>query len=165
MVPSKRIEWRQGYGSKIAAEVAYEEIERIRAANGGEVTPMDVYSAAKSKDNPLHPEVFDRDHKEAAMAYYLSRAGGVLRALTITVKGVAEPVRAYPVIRREESPRIKQRSVAVFSSMEDALRDPVHRQTVIAQAISELAGFRRKYAALSELAVLWPVIDELAKAI
>jgi hypothetical protein len=165
MTPSMKIAWRSGYGNHIKAETAYEEIERIRAANGGEVTPLDIYSAAKSKDSPLHLEVFDRAVKDAAQAYYMDRAGSVLRALTIIPVGMEEPVRAYPVIRHEESPRVKSRNVAVFTSMEDALRDPAHRQTVLAQAISELAGFRKKYAALSELAILWPVVDQLAAAI
>lgn len=162
----KKVAWRDGYGYHIDAEIAYNEVERIRTSKGGEVTPLDVLQAAKAKRNPLHREVFDRSVEEAAESYYLDRASRVLRNLTITViGGPQEPVRAYPVIRRDESDGGQNRVAAVYSSMEDALKDPIYRQTVLAAAIGELVSFRKKYAALSELAILWPSVDELAKAL
>lgn len=162
------IGWRPGYHSKISAEVAYNEIERLKKSNGGSVDPEILVEKARSKNNPLHPEIFDKAESDAAEAYYLRRAGEVLRAIQVTVKeGPAEPVRAFTPVIMDSAPDASEEeedcpsSKMEWVSLEDAMKDPLKRKQVLARALAELQSLRKKYANLKELAGVWEAVDKV----
>ena len=51
-----------------------------------------------------------------------------------------------------------------YRTTEDLLKDPVERDRLMSRAIKELAAFRNRYAGLSELAVVFSAIDDVAAA-
>lgn len=156
-------EWVKGYGAKISADVAHKELERIRDENDGELTADLVVNAAKDKGSPLNPQVFDKGVKAAATEYYKSNARKMIRSIVIVRPEMPEvKPRAYSVVREEPSAVVASRKASIYSSTEDALQDPEYRQYVLASALRDAASWRKKYAALSELAKIFTAIDEVA---
>lgn len=159
------VKWRTGAVGNIPAQDAYEALEVIRQETGGDLTAKVVVDAARPKGHMLHPQVFDRPVKDAAEQYYLERARSTIRSL-VTVRTVAtqeDPVEVR-VFSQVESGRAvdSTRTAYVYSSTEEALQDPVRREYVLAEAIRQVAVWRKKYAALSELAQVFHAIDEIA---
>jgi len=164
----KKIEWISGYQNRIDPEVAYYEVERIREENGGTVTAENIYQDAKDKKSKLHPEVFDKGPAAAATAYYKDRASRLLRCLVVRIDELPNAqIRAFPVVEHRPTPTAKNsnRTTAHFMPIREALQDPIYRETLLSSALAELAVFRKKYAHLSELAVLWPIVDRLAQQV
>src|SRR5690554_4361555 len=96
--------WRAHAGVSIPAQVAGEELERIRVANNGRLAQEDVVTAAKAKSSPLHP-AFEWNDKQAAHQYRLSQAGYIIRKLDVVqVEGdtAANPIRAFVNVTRDE---------------------------------------------------------------
>jgi hypothetical protein len=163
MSETKYIEWVPGYGSKINAEEAYSELERIRGENDGELTASIVVEEAKEKTSILHLQVFDRGQRAAAAEYYKDNARLLLRSLIVRHEATPDmPTRVYPVIREERSAVSKGRTAKIYGDIEEALSDPIHRQYVLAQALRDAATWRKRYAALSELAQVFTAIDSVA---
>ncbi len=78
----------------LPAQVVGEELQRIRAVNGGELQAEDVVAAAKSSDNPLH-EVFNFGNvRGAAEAHWLWVARQLIRDVIIVVVKGKEQVRS-----------------------------------------------------------------------
>lgn len=160
----RRIRWVDGYGAKVSADVAAQELDRIRGNNGGELTADLVLSEARVKSSPLHPQIIDKSVKKAAEAHYLDNAGKMLRSIIIVYGDADNPpkIRKFSVIRSEPSTKAKGRTQKFYSSTEEALTDPGHREYILADAIREVATWRRKYASLSELAQIFRAIDKIA---
>lgn len=162
------ISWRKGFHFKIEAKTAYKEIQKIMRAHDGRVTPELLVQEAKDSNNPLHPEIYNKDVGDAAQEYYKSRAGEILRAIVIEVADYPrKPIRSFtPVILPcntdgecvEEEDSMSSRKLQ-WVSMEEALKDPELRKQVLARAKAELKSIRQKYENLVELSHIWTAID------
>ena len=167
MTPQVRtIKWRQGATARIDAGECYQALEGIREKNNGDLTTELVVEAARPRGSVLHQQVFDRVQKLAAEAYYKTRARETLRALVVVYVDEQDqakksiPVNVYSTVGEldTETGRIAK----VYSSTEEGMQEPARREYILAEALRELALFRKKYAALSELEVVFASIDQVA---
>jgi hypothetical protein len=103
---SVQYRFRQGFraaGGLDPSAVAA-ELERVRAAEGGTVTPQAVVSAAADPASPMHP-AFTWDDTEAARLRRLDEARRLIRAVVVEIPQ-REPMPVY--IHVKEVPRLNQ---------------------------------------------------------
>lgn len=156
----KSIKWREGSRFSVDAEVASQELDRIREANGGELLPADIVKEAAKKRNPLHNE-FDWDDKSAANKFREERARGLVRSLIVIRKEAPKvEARKYELTYSTEVPDQGQPQRQCYRTTEEILQNPVERDRLLARAIRELAAFRDRYAGLSELAVVFAAAEK-----
>lgn len=148
-------QWKPQAGIKIEAQVAGEELERIRVRNNGRLTQEDVLDEAKNAASPLHP-AFEWNDKKAAHQYRLTQAGYLIRMITVAPAepeaATTKPVRAFVNVERE--------SDRSYTSVAHALSDQELRAQVLARAMKELHDWRQRYQDLVELARVFSVVDE-----
>lgn len=107
-------QWRSGIRTGgVSAEVAAEELERIRTEHDGRLEPPLVVEAARPKAAPLHP-CFEWSDKRAAEEYRYIQARNIIRSLRIVhAAALDEPV--YVHIRRvdRDPPYYQRAQVAI----------------------------------------------------
>ena len=150
-------QWKTGARLGIAAQVAGEELERIRTHNNGRLESGMVVDAARAPESPLHP-AFEWDDEAAATAYRIEQAKYLIRSVEVVVEDrpTATPLRAFVSVVRDED-----RS---YTSVSHAMADATLRQQVLVQALKELEAWRQRYAELVELASVMAAIDEARTA-
>jgi len=129
------------------------ELEHVRVANGGFLTPEAVVESAKDENSPLHP-FFDWDDTEAARKWRIVQARRLIRLSVTVIKPEVEPVRAFVSLP-------KDRGVNGYRSTVQVLSDEDLREQLLECALRELQAFRRKYAMLSALKELFEVADRI----
>jgi hypothetical protein len=147
-------QWKPEARVKVDAQVAGEELERIRTFNNGRLDPKNVVEASRSPDAPLHGE-FEWNDAEAAEAHRAQQASYLIRCITVEMTDggeEAKSVRAFVSVVREED-----RS---YTSIAHALSDAELRAQVLASAWVELEAWRKRHAELIELAKVFAVIDQ-----
>ena len=159
-----KIMWKNGCHGKGDVEKIYDELEKLRLKKG-DIEPKDVIQMAKPKRNPAHGE-FIWDDNVAANAYRLEQARMLVRSIVVVHKETPQsgPQRKYVQVTRYEAGTGKNDGVVakrVYTDIKEALKDPETRAEVLARAINEAASYRRRYAHLSELAVVLNAIDVL----
>jgi hypothetical protein len=151
--------WRAHAGVSIPAQVAGEELERIRVANNGRLTQDDVVSSAKPKASPLHT-AFEWDDKKAAHQHRLSQAGYIIRKLDVVAiaDDIAKsaPIRAFVSVIRDDDKS--------YTSIAHAMSDDELREQVIARARKELEDWQERYSDLVEFANVFSAIEQMAEA-
>lgn len=120
------------------------ELDAIREQNGGLTPPAKVVEFARDPNTALHSR-FTWDDTEAAEQYRLWEARQVVSVYVYTPEGSKEPIRAYVSFPED------RHADGGYRYVPDVLKDPGLRSKMIAQALSELAVFQRKYRQLSEL--------------
>lgn len=149
--------WKSGsHAPKIDAQVAGEELERIRVRNNGRLDNGDVVREARDKASPIH-SAFEWNDKKAAEAYRLDQAGDLIRSIDVVMTepdGPKKQLRAFVSVKRDED-----RS---YTSIGHAMSDEELRAQVVAQAWAELDAWRKRYAELVELAKVFAVIEARA---
>jgi len=145
--------WKQGSRLDISAQVAGEELERIRVRNNGRLESAMVVEAARDESSPLYP-AFEWDDQKAAHNFRVGQAGYIIRSVEVEVEQSqrSEPIRAFVSVVRDED-----RS---YTSVSHALADPALRQQVLQSALRDLVAWRDRYAELTELAQVFAAIDE-----
>lgn len=146
-------QWKTGSHSKLDAQVAGEEIERIRTLNNGRIESAMLVDAARNERSPLHP-AFEWDDIIAADAFRVEQARYLIRSIEVVISNEAEakPIRAFVSVVRDDD-----RS---FTSISHAMADPELRRQVLVNALKELEAWRIRYAELVELAQVFAAIDE-----
>lgn len=159
----KQVYWKRGYRSKLDPEKAFKELERIKARNGGTLTAGLIVFEAKKKRNYLHSE-FEWDLTKAAEEHWLEQARKMLRSVVVTYKDSPEiqATRQYVVVT--EPPKSDAPERKVYTSMAEALQDPVMHDEILGNAIRDAIAYRRKYAALSELAKVFHAIGDFVES-
>jgi hypothetical protein len=154
-------QWKKGAHARGDAQVVGEELESLRQSMGGQLTPRDVLEAGSAALSPLHP-FFDWDDTSAAHSYRIAQAGDLMRAVVVQVDRTPgqKPlvVRAFVSVSDSESRR------PVYTSVADAMSDPVLREQVKRQAEAELKAWRERYKELKELGEIFAVIDRAVAA-
>jgi len=154
-----RYGWRPGARISLDAQAAGKEMERVRKANGGSLSPDVVLDSARSHNSALHAH-FEWDDAVAAEQHRLSQAGELIRAITVDIsRSNVEPpktIRAFISVEREG-----ERS---YTSTVHAMTDADLRAQVLATAWRELLALREKYAGLEQLARIFAAIDEARPA-
>ena len=152
--------WRDGYRSPVAAEDAYEEIEKIHKANDGNVSAENLVEKAKSKRNKLHP-AFTWDDAEAGVKCRLAEARNIMNALhVVRAEAPSRAARKYEL--RRLPPVDGEKNVRhVYCTTEDILKDPDARADLLKRAIGELVSTQHRYRGLQELAQVFKAVDEV----
>jgi hypothetical protein len=150
----------QRLSSKEAEKVGT-ELDRI--AKREALTPEAVVNAARKKSSPLHTYI-TWDDSEAAAQYRLVQAAWLIRTVKVKVITPAgETTRAFVrvvVQDAAEDDEGEPTQSGQYVPIQVALDTPDYREQMLADAKSELAAFRRKYAVLNELA---GVLGEISK--
>jgi len=159
------VKWAGGARFKVGADVALDCLEKIREENDGSITADGVVEEAEKEESPIHEE-FEWSDSIAAHEHRKYTARTMIRSLHV-VREEAPNVEA-----RQYELRVATKDKAIKSGIpqrcyrttEDILADPIERDRLIARAVQDLATFRSRYAGLSELAVVFSAIDDVAAA-
>lgn len=152
--------WRPHAAVPVNAQVAGEELERIRVESNGRLSQEAVVSEARDKKSPLHP-AFEWNDKIAAHQHRLTQAAYVIRMLSVSYvasdegKG-SEPIRAFVNVSRDND-----RS---YTSIAHAMSDDELREQVIARAMKELEDWQDRYSELVEFAAVFKSIEKIRQA-
>jgi hypothetical protein len=144
---------------------AAEEIRRIAEKHGGRLTPKLVVTAAKRKSSPLH-SLFDWDDTEAAKKWRLEQASCLIRRIKVTYHksdDVSVRVRAFVNVDDDSKDRdedTKKPAAGIYVPFETALAVESYREQLMQQCKRDVETFRRKYAALSEVAAIIDAMNE-----
>lgn len=153
-------QWAEGFPNRGAkADVVGRQIERLRKANGGDVTEEVVVAAAEDAKSVLHP-FFEWNDRKAAHEFRLNQGRTLIRSIKIvTTESPDTPIRAFWSVRRDaDSPR-------VYTSIQVALADDDLRGQLIADAMRELESFKRKYGELREFADVVLAIENTVRLV
>jgi hypothetical protein len=151
-------QWKTGSHLSLDAQLAGEELERIRVRQNGRIESEDVVREAREESSPLHP-AFDWNDVSAAEKYRIEQAKYLIRSIEVVIDRGEEstPIRAFVSVKRDED-----RS---YTSTVHALSDPALRAQVVEQAFRELEAWRRRHAELIEFARVFAEIDQARSAI
>ncbi len=150
--------WSIGLYSKVDANVAGKEIERIEKENG-EVTNQAVVDAARPKESVLHG-LFEWNDKIAGEKWRLQQARCMLAALVVDQSDDGYDKRAFVnVTPAPENPSNPPR----FINYKDAMRDEDMRETLLKNAIHELEILKDKYETLTELQEVFTAIESVKR--
>jgi len=157
------VEFAKGYRKAhlLDAKVAFQELEKIRKAAKGDLSPDKIVAAASSPKNPLHV-LFTWDDTKAAKEFRKDEARLLARSVIVTFKESPKiPVRAYHIVTIKESERKASESVRVYNSTEDILADPTLRAELLSQALRELVAYQKRFRGLQELVPIFRALDEV----
>jgi hypothetical protein len=148
---------------KIAKEMA-----RIAQANDGILLPEDVVEAAQAQSSPLHSR-FTWDDSKAAHEHRLWQARMLIRVTVNILPGPGRVTERVWVSLRDD------RKDGGYKQLVTVLSDEDMREQLLADALSDMEYFEKKYRRLTELAGIFrelkkvkqktvPVIDSRAQA-
>lgn len=136
--------WKPNSRHSIPAQVAGEEISRIRSEKGTFFSPGDIVESAREEHSPLHPE-FEWDDHAAAESYRVEQAKYMIRCVVVLHKDdpQPEPIRAFVSVKSAEGHR--------YTTTAYAFSQPDLREQVLAQAEADMVAFHRKYSQYMDL--------------
>ena len=122
----------------------------------GQCHPAQLVETARSERSPLHP-LFTWDDTVAAGQWRTHQARLVINRIRVVVDEEAKKV--APMFVHVST--VTDEGVANgYMTAQKALASPA-RDQVLRDAVSQLAGLRRRYESLTELAPVWQALDEL----
>lgn len=126
----------------------------------GVVTPLAVVEKARHGRSALH-DIFEWDDTKAAHQHRLTQARHAIRQYKFVIEASdCAPVRALVMVNSRKRP---QPGASEYRSITDVLNDDDERAELLAQALSELRKFQRKYAALKEAVELRGVFNAMGE--
>ena len=144
----------------VPAQVAGEEIERIRANSGKEyIEAEDLLEASREDNAPLH-SCFEWDDDLAAEKYRLWQA----RQIIINITVVIETSNTVPHVRAFVSVA-DSCDKGKFIQIQKALENNEYRAQILRNALVELQTFKHKYSVYSELSKVFEAIDGFADSL
>lgn len=146
---------------KIFNNMTTQEILKQLADQHGSITPELVLDYAKPKDSPLH-QFFQWDNTKAAEEYRLVQARQLIRRIKVeyvTEETKTVTVRAFHCVvptSDDDQPSLR----GIYVPIESAISD--YRSQLLDQCRRDMEAFKRKYAALSEVAQVINAMDLIA---
>jgi hypothetical protein len=122
-----------------------------------DTNPATVVEHAANRKSPAH-KLFNWDDSAAAREFRLTQARLILGSFVIEteiVSGKSKKPRSISV------PYISRSAPGLYEITTDAMRIPEKRDFMLSQALAEVKRWRRRYANLSELAVVFAALDEV----
>lgn len=119
----------------------------------GKLTPALVVETARPKGHPLHARVFDRTQREAAEAWYLDRAHGLIVSVKVVYKEAREDstekrVRAFHAVQATGPDEF------TYEPVERVAGDEFTRQLVLRNMEREWKQLRHRYDEFEEFVAL-----------
>ena len=135
--------YRQGrHITGIPAQVAGEELERLRMTNNGALTAHAVLEAARSMESVLHG-AFPWDDSEAAEQHRLNEARKLIESVQVFSPTMARPVPVHINVRAPEG-----RS---YRATMDVLSDAQLRERALQDVAVALEQLRKKYSSFTDI--------------
>lgn len=160
----KQFKLKHGVSLPIKADIAGNEIERLKELNGGILNPEIVLKAAKPKGSILH-SCFEWDDTSAAAKYRLEQARYLIRAIEVVYIGddgeKSEPVRAFVTLI--EDGICKPRSN--YMAMAEVMDDKELRARYLSDTLSEYEALARRNSNIKEFANIHDAIKKARKRI
>jgi hypothetical protein len=125
------------------------------------VNPHDVVAHARDPASPFHKH-FEWDDDVAADSYRLAQAGALIRYVkfdVVTRDPVTKAVKLTTTRAYQSRPSQRNRAGG-YEHLEDLMADDDKRAELLHQVLKELSSYRKRYAALQELAEVWQAIDD-----
>jgi len=147
--------WKNHEFSKIDPGVAHRSLEKVRIQYG-DLKSEHIVEVARDPKHPLH-NAFPWDDSVAAQIGRESIAARLVRSIRvaiITPERKEIVTRAFVSIKSPDS-----KGQRAYVTVTATLDDPEGRAYMIRQAWLQLRAWRRRYAELSELAMLHDAID------
>lgn len=113
----------------------------------GHLTRQMVVEAARPENSPLHAAVFDRGAEEAAEAYYLERAGQLIRKCRVIYVDSDDAEVSVPAFVSVASAAPPAR---VYKATEEVANDPLLTKMVLRDAEREWRALKARYGHLVE---------------
>lgn len=142
--------WKTGSHITVSAEKAGKMCERLAAEN--RLTADNLLDANRDADAPLH-DAFEWNDHAAAEEYRRGQARHIISCLCVVTENKKEEIRAFFNLERKEP---EYTSLRVILESQDDM-DRLYRT-----ALSELAAFQKKYAAIKKLTPVFNAIDQLS---
>jgi hypothetical protein len=125
----------------------FNELEQIRKSSGGFLRPVDIVEHARDEKSALHSH-FTWDDSEAAEKYRLAEARALIRVCVSVNEQSSEKVRAFVSLTPDRNPDGGYRAIT------EILDSEVLMDTLLRDAVAEVAAFKRKLERFKELAEL-----------
>lgn len=138
------------------------ELDRLISEHGQKLPAEKVVESAANPTSPLHG-AFTWDDTEAARLQRISEAQHLLRSVQVTITTPEHKEHTMRLTVTRDRPN--QPGKFYYSTTDYALSNEELRAEVLAQALRDLAAFRRKYAELSELTQVFAVIDRIRRKV
>ena len=138
----------------VRSEKVYTELERIRAASDGLLSPADVVRAARAKRSPLHG-LFTWDDTAAAQEWRIHEARNLIRVIVQVLPQTGEETTVYVSLSQDRKNEGGYRHVA------EVIYDDDLRTDMLATAMDELRALQKKYKKLKELAAVFAALEEV----
>lgn len=134
----------------IDPNLAFKEFERIKNANGGELTAKILLNASRSKDSVFHP-YFNWNDADAAEKYRLRQAGDLIRNIQVHVITDGEPknVRVYEVVKKTDQ--------GYYKNIESLTTDDIDYIRI--QTVKALTSYRNKLSLYDQFKISVKHID------
>jgi hypothetical protein len=133
------------------------EMAVIAKRNGGLLRPVDVVEFAEDKRTELHGK-FTWDDSDAAVQYRLWQAREIIRVSVSILPHNEKEYRTYVSLMNDRT-----EEGGGYRSVVTVLANRSLRESMLEEALNELGLFRRKYAAIKELAGVFDAIDDVSK--
>jgi len=130
---------------------------------GGVMDKDDIVAAARRRNSPLHPYVFNKTQREAANAYYRGQANKLIQSFEVIWTQGGEQRRAdlvyyvelvQPEDDEEEEVGSRRRNRSRrrgYVSATTAMDDEAYQQQILTQMEQELDEYRRRYEEFTHL--------------
>lgn len=148
-----RYGWRPGSHVRLDAQLAGEEMERVRKAHNGRLEPEMLVRQARSKRSALHDH-FEWDDAVAAEKHRLDQAGALIRSLTVDISKSnleSKPIRAFV--------NVEVGGDRHYVAIQTAMDSEELRHQVIQRAWRELKAWQERHAELVEFARVFAAIE------
>ena len=154
----------------ISAQAAGEFLETLSQQHNGRLTPQIIVDAARDENSLIHP-CFQWNDSIAAEEHRKQQARQLMGNLIVVHDTGNRQIRTrsrvnIEITREPEEPTTAETPACVpprrerfYLSVQDVMHDPESRDYLLDQARREIASYRRKYATLNELSLLFSAID------
>jgi len=138
--------------SKIKPDALMKELDRVRKKTGA-LTPSAIVNESRPTKAVLHPEFTWADDK-AAELWRIEEARNLLRVTQVVYEhGPVEPQRAVVLQMRTDEK-------SEYAPIHEVLQRQDSRDAHILELLKDLQSFRRRFALVSELSHVVPMLDE-----
>ena len=151
---------------KTKPEIAAKALEAIRKKKGGKYSPVDVVTAAKAANHPLHKE-FEWNDKKAAAEQRLERASYLVRSLEVVVSDTKDTTIKTVRIRKYQSlgTGSENGKESRYHDTQEVLSDAELRKQVMVKIWQQLLSLQRQYTDYTEFTAIWVAIDKTAETL
>ncbi|MBO9108723.1 hypothetical protein J5288_08410 [Agrobacterium sp. S2/73] len=144
-------------GAEKDAKLVGEHIEMLRKRFKGELTPQDILEDARHDNSPLH-SFFEWNDGEAAEAYRLQQARGLIRAVVAVYVSDDKPA-----VRQKAYVHVPEPGAPHYREASHAMSQTKTRNMVLDRAWNELKAWKARYKDLQEFAGLVDIIELIDK--